>query len=161
MLEFRNHINEVLRYYADNGVTWQISGWYKPGLRANDEQVREPKFHVTCVTPNRVLEDAPLFNIQVQDNGRQILRQPYKGHATNASQRHSSNANNQIKQFQHVSLFSSMSKHQHCNIRPPRLRKDSINHDKGHQHVRQTSNVANSSVKRQAQTAYLHHHRDI
>ncbi|MPC77118.1 hypothetical protein E2C01_071563 [Portunus trituberculatus] len=37
MLEFRNHINEVLRYYADNGVTWQISGWYKPRLCTNDE----------------------------------------------------------------------------------------------------------------------------
>ena len=73
MLEFRNHINEVLRYYADNGVTWQISGWYKPGIRANDEQGCEPTFYVTSVTLNRVLEDAPLFNIQVQDNGRQIL----------------------------------------------------------------------------------------
>ncbi|MPC77119.1 hypothetical protein E2C01_071564 [Portunus trituberculatus] len=90
----------------------------------------------------------------------EYLRQPYKGHATKASQHHSSNANDQIKQFQHVSLFSSTSKHRHCNIRPLRLWKDSINHDKGHQHVRPTTNVANSSVKRQTQTAYLHHHRE-
>ena len=74
MLEFRNHVCEVLRYYADRGVTWQISGWYKPGLRANDEQVREPKFHVTCVTPERVLENAPLFNVIVPDVERQVLQ---------------------------------------------------------------------------------------
>ncbi|XP_077866016.1 uncharacterized protein LOC144353311 [Saccoglossus kowalevskii] len=59
MLEFRNYVRDILRYYADHDVTWKISGWYKPGLQANDEQVRDPKFHVTCVTPERVLENAP------------------------------------------------------------------------------------------------------
>lgn len=72
MLEVRHHINQALQYYSDNDVTWNIAGWYKPGIRANDEQVREPKFHVTAVTPTRVLEDAPLFNVQV-DNERQVL----------------------------------------------------------------------------------------
>ena len=43
MLEVRKHINEVLQYYAVHEVSWNISGWYKPGIRANDEHVREPK----------------------------------------------------------------------------------------------------------------------
>ncbi len=56
------------------GVTWQISGWYKPGLCVNDEQVHEPKFHVTCVTPERVLENTLLFNVVEKDVERQVLQ---------------------------------------------------------------------------------------
>ncbi|XP_064622708.1 uncharacterized protein LOC135484929 [Lineus longissimus] len=63
MLEFRAAITNVLQHYATNNISWEICGWYKPGIKATDEEVQPPTFHITSVRPAAILEDAPLYHL--------------------------------------------------------------------------------------------------
>ncbi|XP_064632077.1 uncharacterized protein LOC135490674 [Lineus longissimus] len=63
MLEFRAAITNVLQHYATNNISWEICGWYKPGIKATDEKVQPPTFHLTSVRPAAILEDAPLYHL--------------------------------------------------------------------------------------------------
>lgn len=68
MLDIRNTVERCLEYYTRHNVTWKISGWYKPGVKANDDDIREPIFHLTSVAPMKILTQAPIFQTTATAN---------------------------------------------------------------------------------------------
>jgi hypothetical protein len=60
-VQIRTACEAVLRHYEAAGVGWRICGWFKAGISAGAEVAKEPHFHVTYMSPDRVLADAPRY----------------------------------------------------------------------------------------------------